>query len=264
MRRVPVLLVIAAALVLAAPATAKELSKAELCGPAGCIAVTDKDRLRNVPFGGEEFAAAAPLQSFHRLRLTVTEGEGGLEHSWTSYYVDRVAMMAWRNEGGTVTWTHVRGAAATLMKRLARRVEAFPAPTISATTVGGRTVSADPASYLALFEQTGGRLDYTTMPHDWVPIDFRSATPSPWTDAPFELMYSPSTNALERATRHIVLPADLAADVEAARPLAPDGGTRLLPWLVLGGLVAALLLLAGLGALLRHRVGAAPTPEPAA
>jgi hypothetical protein len=264
MRRVPVLLVLAAALALAAPAAAKELSKAELCGPAGCIAINDKDTLRNIPTGGETIAAQPPLQSFHTLRLTVTEGEGGPEHTWSVYYVDRAAMLAWLNEGGTIAWTDVRGSAATLMKRLARRVEPFRAPTISATAVGGRTVSADPASYLALFEQTGGRLDYTTMPSDWVPIDFRSATPSPWTDSPFELMYSPSTNAIERATRHIVLPGDLAADIEAARPLAPDGGTRWLPWLVLGGLVVALLLLAGLGALLRHRVSAAPTPEPAA
>lgn len=264
MRLAPLLLAAAAALALAAPATAKELSKAQLCGPDGCIAITDGETLRQLPTGGEEVAAQPPLHPFHTLRLTMTEGEGGPEHSWTVYYVDRVAMLAWRNDGGLVAWTHLRGTAATALRRLARDVEPFPPPTISAATVDGRPVSADPASYLALFEATGGRMDYTTMPTDWVPIDFRSATASPWTDAPFELMYSPSRNVLERGVHQLVLADELAADVESARPLRAEEATRWLPWLVVVGLVAALLLLAGLGALLRPRVGAAPTAEPTA
>jgi hypothetical protein len=265
MRPAPALFVAVAALVLAAPAAAKELTKAELCGPAGCIAVTDEDTLRNIPTGSEPIADQPPLlQPFHTLRFTVTEGDGGPEHTSTAYYVNRVSMIAWENQGGTVVWSDVRGASATLMKQLARRVEAFPAPTISATTVSGRSVDADPASYLALFEQSGRRLDAEAIPHDWVPIDLRSTAPSPWTDGPFELMYSPSTNAIERGIDRIVLPGDLAADVEAGRPLSRDGGARWLPWLVLGGLIGALVLLAALGALLRHRGGAAPTPEPAA
>ena len=261
MRLAPPLLAAAAALALAAPAAAKELSKAELCGPDGCIAVTDDETLRQIPMGGEDVAAQPPLHPFHHLRLTVSEGEGGPEHTWTVYYVDRVGMMAWRNEGGLVAWTQLRGTTATVMKRLARTVDAFPPPTISATTVDGRPVG-EPATYLALLGATGDRMDYTTMPTDWVPIDFRSTTPSPWTDAPFELMYSPSRNVLERGVHQLVLADELAADVESARPLRAEEATRWLPWLVVVGLVAALLLLAGLGALLRPRVGAAPTAEP--
>jgi hypothetical protein len=263
MRLAPLLLAAAAALALAAPAAAKELSKAELCGPAGCIAVTDRDTLRGIPTGGEPLGSQPPLQAFHTLRLTVTEGEGGPEHVSTVYYVDRAGMLATKNEGGTIVWSQLTGPSATTMKRLARGVEAFPAPRISATLVGGRVVSTDPASYLSLFEQTGRRLNANVFPHDWVPIDFRSAKASPWTDSPFELMYSPSKNALERGIHQLVLPDGIASDIEAARPLDVGEATRWLPWLVVGGLVAALLALAGLGAVLRRHFEPA-TPEPAA
>ena len=262
MRFLPVVMAAAAALTIAAPAAAKELQKAELCGPAGCIAVTDRDELRHVPLEGVTEATQPPLQAFHMLRLTIDTGGGQTDVS-TMYYADRAGMIAFRGERATFVWWQLSGAEATFMKQLARNVKAFPAPKLTATIVGGRPVSADPASYLTLFQQTGRRLDAQTIPHDWVRIDFASTTPSPWTDAPFELMYSPSTNAIERGIDQIVLPGDIAADIEAARPLAPDSGTRWLPWLVLGGLVATLLLLAGLGALLRQRLGAAPTPEPA-
>jgi hypothetical protein len=261
MRLAPLLLAAAAALALAAPAAAKELTKAEVCGPAGCGAVTDEDDLRTFPSGDESLAAQPAPQAFHTVRYTVTEGEGGPEHTSTAYYVDREAMLAWPNDGGTVVWSVVRGDAATLMKKLARQVPAFPAPSISSVTVGGTPVP-DPASYLALFDVAGDRMSVAALPRDWVPIDFRSARPSPWTEAPFELMYSPSRNALERGIHQIVLPAGIAADVEAGRPLAA-AGVRWLPWLVLAGLVAALLLLAGLGALLRRRLDHAPAPAPA-
>jgi hypothetical protein len=263
MRLATFVLAAAAALALAAPATAKEPTKAEVCGPAGCIAVTDKDTLRTFPSGDESLAAQPAPQAFHTVRYTVTEGEGGPEHTWTAYYIDREAMMAWRNDGGTVVWSFVRGDGATLIKKLARQVESFPAPAISGVTVGGRPVPGDAESYLALFDVTGDRLSVNALPRDWVPIDFRSARPSPWTDAPFELMYSPSTNALERGIDQLVLPSGIASDVEAARPLlASEGGW--LPWLVVGALVATLLLLAGLGALLRNRLRTPPALEPAA
>jgi hypothetical protein len=264
MRLAPLLLAATAALALAAPAAAKELSKAEVCGPAGCTAVTDRETLNAIPLGGDEPPSTQPqLQPFHTVRLTVTEGEGGPEHSWTVYYVDRAGMMAWKNEGGTIVWSQLNGPAATAMRRLVRGVEAFPAPRISATLVDGRAVSADPASYLALFQEPGRRMNANVFPHDWVPIDFRSAKASPWTDAPFELMYSPSTNAIERGIQQVVLPDALASDIEATRPLAAGEATRWLPWLVVGALMAALLVLAGLGAVLRRRFEPA-APEPAA
>jgi hypothetical protein len=172
-------------------------------------------------------------------------------------------MMAWKNEGGTIVWSRLTGPSATTMKRLARGVDAFPAPRISATFVGGRAVSGDPASYLALFREPGRRMNANTFPNDWVPIDFQSTQASPWTDSPFELMFSPSTNAIERGIQQVVLPQALASDIEAARPLAVEEATRWLPWLVVGALVGALLVLAGLGAVLRRRFEPA-TPEPAA
>lgn len=261
MRLAPLMLAAAAALALAAPAAAKELTKAELCGPAGCVAVTDKDDLRQIPTGGETLGARPPMSAFYTFALSARDDVA--THTWQIYYVPAANMLAIMDPHGAMNWHPIHGAAIGTMKRLAGQIEPYAAPTITSVAVGDRVVTEDAASYLELFDVTGSTAPHNLSPGDWLAVDFRSARPSPWTNSGRELMYSPSSNVLERRTDRLVLPAWLAADVEAARPLADDG-VRWLPWLVLGALVAALLLLAGLGALLRHRMSAAPTPEPAA
>jgi hypothetical protein len=262
MRLAPLLLVAATALALAAPAAAKELTKAELCGPTSCAAVTDKDDLRQIPTGGETLGARPPLSRFYTLSLSAEDDVA--THTWRIYYIPDANMLGVRDPYGSMNWHPIYGAAIGMMKRLAARVEPFAAPKITSVAIGDRVVREDPASYLPLLHTSGARTAHNLSPADWVAIDFRSDRPSPWTDGARELMYSPSTNVLERRTDRLVLSDGVAADIEAARPLSSDGGARWLPWLVLGGLLAALVLLAGLGALLRARGGAAPTPEPAA
>jgi hypothetical protein len=73
MRTFALLAAAASALLLSAPAAAKELVKAELCGAAGCAAV-DKSDLRLVPLGGDTNADPPPLGPFHELVTTVQDG----------------------------------------------------------------------------------------------------------------------------------------------------------------------------------------------
>jgi hypothetical protein len=256
----PLLAAAAAALALAAPAAAKELAKAELCGAAGCVAVTDRDDLRNFPTGGEATTERPPLSSFYALRMSTKDDVA--THTWTIYYVPSADLFAIPDEYGSVTWHPLFGDAIPLMRKLASRVEPYPAPEITSVAIGDRVVREDAASYLRLFEPEVGASPGKAAPADWVPVDFRSAQVSPWTLGDRELMYSPSANVLERRTDRLLLAESLAADIEAARPLSADETTSWLPWLALAGLFAALLFLAGFGALLRRRFAAPPLPEP--
>lgn len=260
MRLAPLLLVAAAALALAAPAAAKEMTKAELCGPAGCAAVTDKDDLRTFG-GGETLGARPPMLPFYKLALSA-RGDGATE-TWWIYYVPAANMIAVEDAYGLINWHPLRASATAVLKRLAAQVDPFPTPAITSVAVGDRLVREGAASYLRLFDATGGTSPHNVSPDDWVGIDLRADRPSPWTDSTRELLYSPTTNVLERRTERLVLAEGIAADIEAARPLGAENADRWLPWLVLGGLIAALLVLAGVGALLRRHLEPA-VPEPAA
>ena len=89
--------------------------------------------------------------------------------------------------------------------------------------------------YLRLFDARTGAP--SEAPDEWVPIDLRSAEPTPWTEGAHELLYSPDANAIDRSGVFFEVPDWLAADVEAARPTGREQG---LPWpTVLLGLLAA-------------------------
>src|SRR5687768_8643725 len=116
MRLAPLVLATAAALALAAPAAAKELTKAELCGPAGCVAVTDKDDLRQIPTGGETLGARPPMSAFYTLTLSAKDDT--TTHTWRIYYVPDANMLAVRDPYGAMNWHPIYGAAIGTMKRL--------------------------------------------------------------------------------------------------------------------------------------------------
>jgi hypothetical protein len=256
-RLVPLAFAFVVLLVAPGAASAKELTQVQLCGPAGCTSVTDRQMLRRIPTGGETTASPPPASSFYTMRMTVdAEGE---KHAWTVFYVPAPNMVAAPDESGRITWFPIFGEEATrLMKRLVAGVRPYPEPEITGATVDGKRVAGDAGSYLELFavEPAGEAIPKEA---DWVSIKLTSKDPSPWTNAGSSLAYSRSAKLLERGFDLIRLPDALAADVESARPLGTDG-RLLLPWLVLAGLVAAVLALAALGALGRRRWRLEQTP----
>ena len=257
-------LLAATALVLAAPANAKELAKAELCGPAGCVAVGGDADLRLVPTGGEITTGPPPLGAYHELVVTMAEGPDAHDTStWMIWYVPSAGVLAAPGEGGAVTFMPVFGESATFMKSLAKRVEPFAAPRITAAYVGGRRVTGDPGTYAQLLAAPDAGAAWREA-DDWAPVELRSLERSPWTNGALSLSYSEATGILRRGPDLVRLADGLAADVAAARALDPaGGGTTLLPWLAAAALLAAMVLLAGLGMLLRRRADAAAVPGPA-
>jgi hypothetical protein len=250
----------ASALLVSAPTGAKELVKAELCGPAGCVAV-DKDELRLVPLEGDEFKAPPPLGAFHNLRLTAQDGRDAAHTTtWTIWYVPSAGMIAFRNESNSVTFHSIKAVWAKHMEELAKRVQPFPAPRIMAAFVDGRRVDGDPATYARLFtaESVGAA---GVADSDWVQIALRSSRPTPWTFGT-TASFSPSARVLQLGPKWIRLADGLSDDLANARALGADGRATLLPWLTLAALLVAVALLAVLGAWLRRRPDAVAAPEP--
>ena len=235
----------ALALVLSAPAGAKELVKAELCGPAGCAAL-DEDELRLVPLEGDEFEAPPPLGAFYDLRLTAQDGRDAAHTTtWTIWYLPSAGMIAFRNESNSVTFHSIKPAWATSLKELAKRVQPFPAPRITAAFVDGKRIDGDSATYAALFsaESAGpARID----DGDWVQVELRSAKPTPWTFGT-TASFSRSAGILQLGPKWIRLDDGLADDLANARALGTEGRTTLLPWLTPAALLVAVGLLAALG-----------------
>lgn len=253
-RSLLVVVVAIGALALAGTSAAKEPKKVELCGPTGCRTITDRDTLREIPTGGETIGKPPALAGFYTMRMTVDAERD--ESSWRVYYVPSADALAARNETGRINWFPIFGEAVGLMRRLVNGLQPFPAPTISSVTVSGEAVSGDPSTYLRLYE-VEGTASSPQSPADWVPIDFVSVRPSPWTDAPRELMYSPSTNLLERGVEVIPLPDGLAVDIETGRAFGSDDPSGIWWWLALGAAVLIPLAFVGLKALARRRHAAA-------
>jgi len=112
--------VAALALVAAPAATAKEISKAEVCGPDACTTVDDHSALAVIAQGGppREPPVAA---SYYEVRLTVTEGDEEFHWGFTAVPGAGAA----RADDGT--WMEMPAEATALVEKYAGSQKPFPA-----------------------------------------------------------------------------------------------------------------------------------------
>jgi hypothetical protein len=235
-RLLAVALVGAAALAVPAPAAAKELTKAEICGVEGCTTVTGAALMRMVSGGDGSSGSASPPGPYYRVTLT-TKHEGKSE-SWSIFYVpgDRLALP----DG---EWMQITGAARAEYKSATAGLKPFPTPRLVSVTIDGR-VMEDPASYAALY--TAGSKDGVSFSGlaDWVPVETRFRGDTPWSGEPY-LFFSPRNGTIQRGIEVVRLPDGMAADVRAGRSLRPDDGFA---W-ALAAVIALAALLAAAGTL---------------
>lgn len=249
------LVVLLAALAFPAAAHAKEVTGLELCGASGCES-TDVSGFGHAdplnPTGSGQ--TAPPPTSFYRLNVLM-DGDG---NTWPIYYEPKSGLVAFtQSTSNFLNWARLRPQLATLVKELARQVEPFPTPTFTEVRIGDRVLTEGAASYLRLHAVKG----QVALPGDGDVdvIRFDGGVESPWTDG--ILLYYPEDDVLVRTGgQYIRLPADLAADIEAGRPLVDgEAARRVVPWVVIGIVGAfAVVLLASM--LWRRRSVAAPTP----
>jgi hypothetical protein len=229
---------VAAMLVLAAPAQAKELASFKACGAAGCKEITDPTLLRSLIKGveaqGEPVTTRTPAPvPFFRLEFTA-KGDEGSTPSFTQYYTRSPALVAMETNPDAWTWVKA-GALRTLFDRVTAGVTPFAAPTILSVKVGAKPV-LDPASYSRLFSLDSHTNDYPDN-GDWTTIRLETTPASPWSTGAATLEYSPGKNVLWRGAEFVKVPSALASRLEQRRSLAGATDAGSFPWLaLLGGL----------------------------
>lgn len=207
--------------VLTTSAAAKELKSAKVCGPSDCVIVTDRENV-SLPVGGE--GPGSPPPASYTVEFAVAVGG---EPTWTVYYVPSAAKSrpVYEPHGkagpSLHAWSTLTPAATALFREITRGLQPFPKPDLSSVAIDSRTVVDGADSYLRLFELprtsgAGGALEYSES------IDLRSTQPTPWTDSPSDLSFSPSAGLLARGGQVVRIPNQLLADIRAGRPLAPD------------------------------------------
>ena len=220
------LLVTVAALVWAAPAGAKELLGAQLCGAGGCVTERSTSLLDgpNGPFSGELVAPAKPGPWFRGYLIAGDNGK--VMGKLPFYYVPAERQLVQPGRyGQTTTWTHPTGGLAPMLERLAKRVTPYKSPTFTAVRLDSRPVK-DPQSYVRLWTVGSAAHGYP----DGIgsrQVIFYTAAPSPWSDGNYIVAY-PASRLLMRDGQLVSIPKDVASAVAHGTSMAPASSR---PWL---------------------------------
>jgi hypothetical protein len=251
-------LVAVTALVWVAPANAKGLLGAELCGPGSCVS----ERVGGLvptpggPFGGQgEVATPTEPGPWFRGNILMGERGGKVLGRAPFYYVPEHHLIVQPGiDGQVTTWLQARGQIASLLARLAQRLQPYATPKLTNVSVNG-VPAQDPESYLRLFTIGSATDRYPTELRS-AQIVLQSARPTPWSDGNNIVVY-PSAHLLVRDGQIVSIPAGVAD--RAARGASLDAGGGL-PWALIAAALAAIVV--AVVAALRLRPQAAPRPVP--
>jgi hypothetical protein len=208
------------AVVVPAGALAKEVTKLDVCGAAGCTSITDRAVLDNLGEGanGETYAATPALQPYYRLVYTV-DAEGDT-FTFTNYFVPGAKVTRGISQSGYTTWYPASPNFAETIARVGG--EPLATPTIDWVKVGSRRV-ADPQSYTRLLTIRSRNRDYVDT-GDWRRIVFHTSSPSPWSSDGTIAAFSGRKAALERDGGFVHLSKGLAKRIAARRSLSSGSG----------------------------------------
>jgi hypothetical protein len=256
-----VLVLFLATLVAPAVAHAKGALGVEMCGADGC----KQQRFATVhEAGGGPFTGmggiVTPAKPGPWLRGAILIGEpnGKVFGRIPFFYVPSSDLMVDPGDGNQrPAWWHPKGELGSLVRSLAPRVTAFPAPKRVDVAINGTPVQ-DPASYLRLFTY-GKRTDAYPKSDHFVQITFGSTKPTPWTTGNDIALYT-KDRLLIRDGEIVAVSGSMADRIVSGSSLSP--GSRV-PWRLLALALAALAVL-GLMAAVRLRMRTAPRPVPQA
>jgi hypothetical protein len=250
---------VVALLLGAAPAQAKELLGAELCGPDRCVTQRVAGLLEgpNGPFSGELADAAQPGPWYRGYLLAGDRGK--VVGKLLFYYVPGGGQVVQPGRDGQVTtWTRPEARLAAVVAALADRIEPYGTPRLTSVTLNGRPVR-DPQSYLRLWTLGHEATGYPSG-IDSQQVVFYSDPASPWSDGNYVVAYAKS-NLLLRDGKVVGLPKDVAQRVAARASLEPGSTFSWTTTAIAGALAVSVILLA---AALARRLRPRPSPRPVA
>ena len=184
----------------------------------GCVKVKDAAALLMLAPYGRPTVDPPPLGPFYAVGRPWHHGE--------VFYVPSAGMVASATRARTLTsesdvvWLRVDARTRAVLATLARTVEPYPQPLLTRARLGAHVLGGEPAaSYARLWREPGTPVAPSYDRGDWLALDVESQARSPWTLERPELLYSPAGDVLERGRTLLRVPGDLAADLEAGRPL---------------------------------------------
>ena len=129
----PLVLVIAAAALLVAPAAvhAKEIAEVSVCGTGNQCVTYDESDFKSLMFLAEDAGPAEPPAAaapWYRLRYTAEHG--GERESWTIAYVPSFDLLRVRGESAAFEWVALNSRTARVLRRAADALPAYPAATL--------------------------------------------------------------------------------------------------------------------------------------
>jgi hypothetical protein len=233
----------ALALVLPAGALAKEVTKLDVCGAAGCTSITDRATLDKLGEGsnGESYAPTPKLQPYYRLVYHVDAGEGNT-FTFTNYLVPGTKVTRGISQTGYTQWYPIDS---TFVETIASVGGApLATPGIDWVKVGGRVV-ADPQSYTRLLTIRSRNRDYVDA-GDWRRVVFHTSSPSPWSSDGTIAAFSARKAALERDGAFVHLSKGLARRIAARKSLRSGSGfgAHVVTAAAVGAVAAALVAVA--------------------
>jgi hypothetical protein len=124
------LVLTAAALALATPVAAKGkvLKSATICGSHGCTTITDSDRLRELPTGGETTADAPPPSEYYLVELDLGTGTPNTERFRLLYVPSQTILAVYALKRDSLVWLPIYGSAIQAMEDSIGDLEPFRPP----------------------------------------------------------------------------------------------------------------------------------------
>jgi hypothetical protein len=125
MKRYLFSLTVVAALALAGPASAKEVSKLKVCGASGCHETSDKRLLAGFGDGGSNTGPPKSRSPFYNVTITVKAGK---EHDkWTIAYLPAQHLIRTQDPTEGQAWLVADSGAVALYTKLIGGLQPFPA-----------------------------------------------------------------------------------------------------------------------------------------
>jgi hypothetical protein len=242
---------VVALLALSAPAHAKDIERAVVCGVDRCTEI----RKPGGAYAGSPGASMPPPGPFYRIELDFGTMVGHpLE---TVFYVPRARKAASSWQGPGYLWSAPSQTALRVFDRITRGLRPFSRPRFHEVAIDG-VVVANPRSYerlLTLRDSGPTRLGEA----DWQRVEFRTKRANPWSLS--TVRYSPGSRILSRSLEWVKVPPPLAAAIEARSSLEASPRDGLDSPLATAALCIALALALATALLVRRSRGLRTAPS---
>ena len=136
-------------LVLAAPAQAKEVLAAKVCGENGCATSRDRDLIAGLAEGGDPVDPPQAATPFFRVRLAIGDEKGKVMERFWTHFVPRGELI----RGSDGTWMRATDTYTGALKKVVDpSMVAFPAPRLAKLLAGDRPVPTYEAQVASVME----------------------------------------------------------------------------------------------------------------